>query len=91
MISDLKAQLKRPSSAVRQGEEALVCDRRKPVPRIVPVRLEDRSNQEQRLIAAGILTPPLKERPASSSWPEPPGNVSDEVMQYVWREERESR
>jgi prevent-host-death family protein len=90
-ISDLKAQLSAHLLRVRQGEEVLVCDRRKPVARIVPIRLEDDSNQEQRLIAAGVLTPPLKERPRSSSWPEPPGNVSDKVMRQVWREERENR
>jgi prevent-host-death family protein len=91
MISDLKAQLSAHLQRVQRGEEVLVCDRRKPVARIVPIRLEDHSRYEQRLIARGILTPPLKKRPRSGSWPEPPGNVSDEVMQEVWREERESR
>ena len=73
------------------GEEVLVCDRNKPVARIVPCRLTDHSEQEQRLVARGILTLPLKKRPTSVSWPEPPGNVSDEVMEQVRREERESR
>jgi prevent-host-death family protein len=90
-ISDLKAQLSAHIQRVRRGEEVLVCDRNKPVARIVPIRLEDRSEQEQRLVARGALTPPLKRRPASVSWPEPPGNVSDEVMERVWQEERESR
>jgi antitoxin (DNA-binding transcriptional repressor) of toxin-antitoxin stability system len=69
----------------------LVCDRNKPVARIVPCRLQGHSEQEQRLVALGVLTPPLKKRHASVSWPEPPGKVSDEVMEQVWREERESR
>ena len=69
----------------------LVCDRNQPVARIVPCRLQGHSEQEQRLVARCVLTPPLKKRPASVSWPEPPGNVSDEVMEQVWREERESR
>jgi prevent-host-death family protein len=90
-ISDLKAQLSAHIQLVREGEEVLVCDRNKPVARIVPVRLEDQSEREQRLVARGVLTPPLKKRPASVSWPGPPGNVSDEVMEQVWREERESR
>ncbi len=90
-ISDLKAQLSAHIQLVREGEEVLVCDRNKPVARIVPVRLEDRSEQEQRLVARGVLTPPLKKRPATVSWPEPPGRVSDEVMERVWREERENR
>jgi prevent-host-death family protein len=90
-ISDLKAQLSAHIQLVRDGEEVLVCDRNKPVARIVPVRLKDQSEREQRLVARGVLTPPLKKRPRSVSWPEPPGNVSDEVMEQVWREERESR
>ena len=90
-ISDLKAQLSAHIQLVRDGEEVLVCDRNKPVARIVPCRLEDRSEQERRLVARGALTPPLKKRLASVSWPEPPGNVSDKTMEQVWREERESR
>jgi len=53
--------------------------------------LDDHPGQERRLVALGILRPPLKKRPVSASWPEPPGNVSDEVMKQVWREEREGR
>jgi prevent-host-death family protein len=90
-ISDLKAQLSAHIQLVRDGEEVLVCDRNKPVARIVPCRLEGHSEQEQRLVARGVLTPPLKKRPASVSWPQPPGNIPDEVMEQVWREERESR
>jgi len=45
--------------------------------------------QKRRLIARGVLTPPLKTRPAS--WPEPPGNVSEESLKQVWREERDNR
>ena len=56
-ISDLKAQLSAHIQLVRNGEEVLVCDRNKPVARIVPIRLEDYSAQEQRLVARGLLTP----------------------------------
>jgi antitoxin (DNA-binding transcriptional repressor) of toxin-antitoxin stability system len=90
-ISDLKAQLSAHIQLVKDSEEVLVCDRNKPVARIVPCRLQGLSEQEQRLVARGVLTPPLKKRPAAVSWPEPPGNVSDEVIERVWREERESR
>jgi prevent-host-death family protein len=90
-ISDLKAQLSAHIQLVRDGEEVIVCDRNKPVARIVPCRLKDRSQQEWRLVARAVLTPPLKKRPASVSWPEPPGNVSDKGMERVWPEERESR
>lgn len=76
---------------VRDGEEVLVCDRNKPVARIVPCLLEDLPARERELIARGILTPPLKRRTSSKAWPAPPGNVSDKVMEQVWREEREDR
>jgi prevent-host-death family protein len=89
-ISDLKAHLSAHIQLVRNGEEVLVCDRNKPVARIVPIRLEDHSAQEQRLVARGLLSPPLKKRPASS-WPEPPGDVSDEVIEQLSRQEREGR
>ena len=90
-IADLKARLSAHIQRVRRGEEVLVCERNKPVARILPIRLEDLSEQERRLVARGVLTPPTKKRPASISWPEPPGNVSDKVMERLWREERESR
>ncbi len=90
-ISDLKARLSAHLQFVRGGEEVVVCDRNKPVARIVPILLETYTEGEQRLIACGVLEPPLKKRPALIRWPEPPGNVSDEVMEQVWREEREGR
>jgi len=90
-ISDLKAQLSAHIQLVKDGEQVLVCDRNKPVARIVPCRLADHSEQEQRLVARGALSPPLKERRVSASWPEPPGNAPDEAMKQVWREEREGR
>jgi antitoxin (DNA-binding transcriptional repressor) of toxin-antitoxin stability system len=90
-IGDLKAQLSAHIQLVRNGEEVLVCDRNQPVARIVPCHLEDSSEQERRLVARGVLTPPLKRRPVSAAWPQPPGNVSDQSMEQVWRDERESR
>ena len=90
-IADLKARLSAHIQYVRDGEEVLVCDRNQPVARIVPCRLEDHADQEKQLIARGVLTPPLRKRRPSDPLPEPPGNVSDEVMAQVWREEREGR
>jgi antitoxin (DNA-binding transcriptional repressor) of toxin-antitoxin stability system len=59
-ISDLKAQLSGPYSFVRDGEEVLVGGRNKPVARIVPCRLQGHSEEAQRLVAHGVLTPPLQ-------------------------------
>jgi hypothetical protein len=53
--------------------------------------MKERYEQEQRLVACGVLTLPVKKRRRSSSWPKPPGNVSNKVMEQVWLEERESR
>jgi hypothetical protein len=55
----------------------------------VPAKSGVRSGPERRLIASGVLVPPLKKRPSTGKWPKPPGNVSDKVMKRVWREERE--
>lgn len=90
-ISDLKARLSAHIQFVKNGEEVLVCDRNKPVARIVPVRIKQQSEQEQRLIASGVLTAPLKQRSSAKSWPEPPENVSDQVMKELWRIERSGR
>lgn len=90
-IADLKAKLSAHIQLVRDGEEVLVCDRNKPVARIVPCRVEDFPERERQLIARGVLSPPLKRRSSAVSWPEPPGNISDEVMERIWREERENR
>ncbi len=90
-ISDLKARLSAHIQLVRDGEEVLVCDRNIPVARIVPCRLEGHSQQVRRLVARGVLMPPLNKRPAFVSWPAPPGNVSDKAMEKMWREEREGR
>jgi prevent-host-death family protein len=90
-ISDLKAQLSAHIQFVRDGEEVLVFDRNQPVARIVPCRMEGHSDRERRLVARGILTLPLNKRSTSIAWPEPPGDISDDVMEQVWREERENR
>jgi prevent-host-death family protein len=90
-IEELRAHLSAHIQLVRGGEEVLVCDRGKPVAKVVPCRLARQSEQEQRLVAKGLLTLPVNKRPASVSWPELPGNVRDEVMRQLWREEREGR
>ena len=88
-IGDLKARLSAHIRLVRDGEEVIVCDRNNPVARLVPCHVQDLSKQEKRLVARGVLTPSLKKRRSPCSWPHPPGNVSDEVMEQLWRDERE--
>jgi prevent-host-death family protein len=86
-ISDLKARLSAHIQHVRDGEELLVCDRNKPVARIIPCSADGEPERERRLIARGIMTPPKRKR--RSPLPAPAGNVSDEVMERIWREERD--
>lgn len=90
-IGDLKARLSAHIKLVREGQEVIVCDRNQPVARIVPVNLDDQSAHTKKLVARGILVPPLKKRSPSERWPTPPGNVSDEVMKRIWKDEREDR
>jgi len=90
-ITALKAQLSAHIRLVRSGEEVLVCKRNKPVARIVACRVEGYSEQRRRLIAAGVLTPPLNKRPRWVSWPKPPGMVSDDIVEQLWREEWDLR
>jgi prevent-host-death family protein len=88
-ISDLKARLSAHIQHVKNGEELLVCDRNKPVARIIPCSVDNEAERERRLIARGVLVPPKEKQ--RSPLPSPAGNVSDEVMERVWREEREGR
>src|SRR5258706_15378676 len=73
-ISDLKARLSSHIEMVKNGEEVLVCDRNKPVARIVSCSGEDEPERERRLIARGVLVPPKKTRrspltaPAGEMW-----------------------
>ena len=54
-IAELKAHLSAHIQLVRDGEEVLVCDRNKPVARIVPCELENLPERERQLIARGPL------------------------------------
>ncbi len=90
-ISDLKAKLSAHLELVKKGEEVLVCERNRPVARIVPYVASDWSEHEQRLIAEGVLVPPRNRPSRTVSWPRPPGHVSREVMERIWEEEREGR
>jgi prevent-host-death family protein len=61
-ISDLKVRLSAHLRYVKNGEELLVCDRNKPVARIIPCSVDDQPERIRRLIARGVLAPPLKKR-----------------------------
>lgn len=92
-ISELKAKLSAHIQFVKNGEEVLILDRNTPVARLVsagPVEEEDA--RRRRLIAKGVITPAKVPRVEGQVWPEPPGPmISQEVMDKVWREERDDR
>ena len=93
-ISELKAKLSAHIQFVKNGEEVLIFDRNTPVARLVaPGPVVDEDERLRRLIARGIVTPPLMVRPEGYTLPKPPGKrcISQEVMDQVWREERDGR
>ncbi len=92
-ISELKAKLSAHIKFVKNGEEVLILDRNTPVARLVSVGpIEEEDARMRRLIAKGIVTPPKVPRIEGEEWPEPPGPmISREVMEQVWREERDGR
>ena len=93
-ISELKAKLSAHIQFVKNGEEVLIFDRNTPVARLVaPGPYEEYGERERRLIAKGILAPPKMPRPVGYKLPKPAGKrcISQEVMDQVWREERDGR
>ena len=88
-IAELKSQLSAHLRIVQEGGEVVVCDRKKPIARIVPIDPAHHSEQEQRLIARGVLAP--ARRGGSGVLSKPAGKVTDTAMEQVWREERGRR
>src|SRR5271157_1724339 len=93
-ISELKAKLSAHIRYVKNGEEVLILDRNTPVARLVSVKpYEGIGDRESRLIAQGVMSPPIEPRREGDEWPGPagPNFVTREVMEQVWREERDGR
>jgi prevent-host-death family protein len=91
-IGDLKAKLSAHLKLVKGGQEVLICERNKPVARIIPYRADDYSEEMQDLIARGIIIPPRKVRAPGFELPLPKGRIiPDEVIAKILDEEREDR
>ncbi len=93
-ISELKAKLSAHIGYVKNGEEVLILDRNTPVARLVAIEpVADEDARRRRLIAKGVIIPPLIPRPEGFVLPPPAGKrcISQEVMDQVWREERDGR
>lgn len=76
-IRELRAHLSRYLEQVRGGEDIVVTDRGVPVARIVPMAGQ---RTIDRLIAAGIVTPPVNRGPRAVPRPvQAEGGISDLV------------
>jgi len=92
-ISELKANLSAHLRLVSAGEEVVVCDRKRPIARIVPVIPAVHLTREERLIAKGVMKAPSKPADEPRFVPNPVGNhvISQAVMDTLWEEERADR
>src|ERR1051326_1472933 len=59
-IADLKNNLSAYLRRVRTGEEVIICDRKSPIAKIVPLGTTDFDLEEQELIAKGLMLPAQK-------------------------------
>jgi|SRR5208282_2974860 len=89
-IGVLKNQLSAYLQLVRNGEEVVVRDRKRPIARILPYRQQDTSDiseEERQLAAAGILKLPENQEPMDwdAFWALPRPTVSDEAVKEAVR------
>jgi prevent-host-death family protein len=56
-IADLKNNLSAYLRKVRTGEEVIICDRKSPIAKIVPLSTVDFDLEERELIAKGLMLP----------------------------------
>src|SRR5579863_8778862 len=59
-IAELKNNLSAYLRKVRTGEEVIICDRKSPIAKIVPLSTGDIDLDEQELIAKGLMLPAKK-------------------------------
>ena len=85
-ISELKANLSAHLRRVSAGEEVVVCDRNRPIARIVPIVEHELMTRRERLIAKGIFNfgptrPPGDERYI----PKAGGAESSDPPKTLWK------
>ena len=54
-IADLRNRLTQYLKEVRAGEEIVVCDRQRPIAKIVPFTVDDQDLDDAALVAAGLM------------------------------------
>lgn len=62
-IADLRNRLTQYLREVREGEEIIVCDRARPIAKIVPLPPDD-DPERAALVAAGLMRPAARRRSA---------------------------
>jgi prevent-host-death family protein len=81
-IGTLKNQLSAYLQHVKNGEEVIVRDRKKPIARIVPIKSTDFTDEELYLASIGVMI--LPENPKGIDWEAvkklPMPEVSDEAV-----------
>ena len=91
-IAILKAKLSEYLDAVKSGEEIIVTERGKPIARLLPiVAPESVEVRMTRLVAAGLVRPPLRPLP-KSFWTMPrPKDPKGLVLKALLEERAEGR
>jgi prevent-host-death family protein len=84
-IGTLKNQLSSYLRSVREGEEIVVQDRKKPIARIVPIVPDATMDEEAMLVAAGIMTPAKTAMDWKAFWASPHPTVSDRAAREAIR------
>lgn len=93
-ISEFKAKLSAHIEYVKRGHDVLILDRNTPVARLTRVgSIDNYDERTRRLITKGVLSPPIEPRKPGDKWPGPvgPTRITREIMDRIWREERDDR
>ena len=87
-IAELKSNLSAFLEQVRNGEELIIKDRNQPIARILPLAAgEDLDAEEEALIGAGLMSPPLEAK-SDEFLKLPAPEVSSKVIRKIIRSER---
>ena len=88
-IAILKAKLSEHLDAVKAGEEIVVTERGEPIARLLPIAQEESMEVRMvRLVAAGLVRPPLKPLP-DEFWTMPRPDDPDDLILKALLEDRE--
>ncbi len=91
-IGDLKNQLSAYLQYVKNGEEVVIRDRNVPIARILPISADEMDEDEQALVAAGIMKLPERPMDWDAFWARDTGNVSrEDILRAVLEDRADDR